>query len=428
MVVNLPEISRETLQKTASNKATVTALADDIISLKKPSGEVVTYDLKPKNKPKAFSETSTKRDMSHLGHKLSCWGQYVITTDWQTKEYQFGQLNDKAKIDEFLGMKDKLGLEQRDKMQFISPSQDWLDLANKLSDTELNTLVDLTYNISESVFSSTRNGDEIDNIVSEINKLPSEELSSFIESMVHVNDEAEPADKPDRARNKFGMITGKGSVVNGIFDNAGGKALRDYTKMAFSSELSHSEFEMVNAHIVNMEYPATSGLINAVSMVQGEAKDQLFNLLSSNKTEGITDVFGYFGELANQPYYISQYNIEYENGDKELTSVIDPPLNESEQGSLFESILAVEAKVGLAVTDHLIKQTGAGMGQVQSQVWQELASGVDEPAITLTKQNINELLAQGKENLVEGHNKQVRNSFRSTIYSPGRGEAILRAI
>jgi len=383
---------------------------EDYITYTQPNGEQVTYDLKSlRNQPEFDSDDVVKRDMSHLGMRMGA--QHSIWINMETGEQTFGQLNGKDKIDEYLMMTDRLNIEQNDKMKYIRPSQDWLDLADKLTDEELNDLVDIMYDISESVFLETRSSKEIDDIVAKLNALSPEELTSAVRTMTHLSGEVEigkSSDKPLR----FGRATGDSASISPL-RHLKGEMLRDYSKLMFSDELSENERSTVNEHLLNMDYAAAGGLISSVEQMQGESKQQLFSLLSEHDTEELMEVFSYLGNLANKTSFISQYEIENENGRKELATVFDPSDGRN-QRLLIKSILNVEQTNGLDTVNEFIKQTSKETDQVQSNVWQKISESADESPNSLTTGYVSLLLQQANEEVVTIHDKQMKSAFKTS--------------
>jgi hypothetical protein len=154
------------LPKINNHQGNVDVSEQTTYTLTQSSVEEVTYDIKPLRNQRSVNEKNNiERDMSHLGSNHSMGNKHGIILNMETNQYKYGQLVGKEKVDEFLSMTDRLGLEQSDKMKYLTPSQDWLDLADKMTDEQLNNLVDLTYEISESVFLESNSSEEVDNII-----------------------------------------------------------------------------------------------------------------------------------------------------------------------------------------------------------------------------------------------------------------------
>ena len=66
-------------------------------------------------------------------------------------------------------MSDRLLPLQQEKIKYITPSQDWLDLASKLDDEQLNQLTDIVYDMSESIFLNGGGSRKVEEIVSQFN-------------------------------------------------------------------------------------------------------------------------------------------------------------------------------------------------------------------------------------------------------------------
>ncbi|WP_077338715.1 hypothetical protein [Pseudocolwellia agarivorans] len=422
-----PTITKEILQQANQQPTTLNILQEDTVTFKNANGEEVTYNLKPNENQKA-SATDIKRDMSHLGQKHSPI-KAAITLFMDTGEYQFGEFNSKAKIDEYFTMTDRLGIEQQDKMQYMKPSQDWLDIADKLSDKELNEFVDLMYSISESVHFERRNSDEVELTISKFNKLTSGELGSAIKTMTQLNTQANDYKKPTDTYNNWGITTGAGSIFTGtLIGDAGGDILRDYSKLMFDSALSKTELNTVNEHLSDMDLSAAKGLISSVTLMKGEPKMQLFSLLSESDSNELSAVFSYINDLINKPYNATQYDIEFSDNTKRLATVVDPALSETEQTYAIENILAVESKNGLMNTTELTKKVNTGTSQAQIKIWDTLAEESEGSSNALTNKNVNALLQSVTEKIELKHRQQLQNSFPLYVEAYGQIKTINKAL
>ena len=417
-------ISKSTLQKANQHTGKVEILQDETVTLKNANGEEVTYNLKP-NKNQTNTAIDIKRDMSHLGQRHSpIKSGITLSLGENALEYEFGDFTNKAKIDEYFSMTDRLGVEQQDKMKFMKPSQDWLDIASKLSDEELNEFVDLMYNISESVHFEDRSSKEVELTISKFSNLTSEELGAAIKNMTRLNEQVKSDTSSPNKYRDFGMTVGTGNLFNALRGDVGGDLFRDYSKLIFDSELSPKEIDKINEYITKIDFSATKGLISSATLMRGEPKEQLFNLLSESNNNEVSKVFSYVNDLITKPYHASQYNIEFEDKTKKLTTVLDPELTEHEQNNLIENILAVEKKVGLANAVKLTEQVSSGISQAQKKVWQELAAGIKESSTSLTNKNINTLLFNATEKVETKHIQQLLNSFPLAIEAYGQIKTI----
>lgn len=393
------------------NLSHVTKSNLDSFTFSQPNGDEVTYDLKSiRGQSTLQSNDAITRDMSYLGAKMGL--QHSIHIDMATGAQTYGELNGKDNIDDFNKMRDRLGVEQSDKISYLTPSEDWLNLSRGLTDTDLNELVDLIYDISESVYLETTSSTEIDAIVSQLSKLNSEELASTIKTMSHLSQEAElkegNLDRPAR----FGRSSGSGSPLS-MLQHSKGQLLRDYSQLMFSDDVSDSERHIINGHLMGMDYPSAGGLISSARQAQDESKEQLFNLLSERDTKELLDVFSYLGDLSNKSVFLTQYEIEDENGHKELATVFEPNDGESQQ-ILVQSLLSVLQENGLDAVNGYIEQLSKSGDQVQSNVWQKIATNVGEVSDTLTIESVSFLLAQSNEEVAAAHDMQMKSDFNAS--------------
>jgi hypothetical protein len=69
-----------------------------------------------------------------------------------------------------------------------------MNLADKVVDEQLNSLVDLAFDISEFVFFEAYSSENVDSIIQELNTLDSNELNGAINTMLHLNEQAKNSD------------------------------------------------------------------------------------------------------------------------------------------------------------------------------------------------------------------------------------------
>jgi hypothetical protein len=396
------------LPKINNHQGNVDVSEQTTYTLTQSSVEEVTYDIKPLRNQRSVNEKNNiERDMSHLGSNHSMGNKHGIILNMETNQYKYGQLVGKEKVDEFLSMTDRLGLEQSDKMKYLTPSQDWLDLADKMTDEQLNNLVDLTYEISESVFLESNSSEEVDNIIQKLNTLDSNGLNDAINTMLYLTEQGKNA-KSIESRGNLGLSVN--FQLN--FSHKEGEILRDYMEMTSSPQLKEKDIAMINEHLVNMDYAQASGLMEGVKLMEGQSKKQLFDLLKNNETDEIAEIFTYIGELSTKSSNLQQYHIEYGNGKNQLSSVFDPKFSDSELSSLIENILSVENKTDLNSVIDYIDKFSTVMDQAQVTIWDEVVKSTDESSSTLNDRYVDNLIGDITANIVERHEKKIRSTHK----------------
>jgi hypothetical protein len=292
-------------------------------------------------------------------------------------------------------------------MKYLTPSQDWLDLADKMTDEQLNNLVDLTYEISESVFLESNSSEEVDNIIQKLNTLDSNGLNDAINTMLYLTEQGKNA-KSIESRGNLGLSVN--FQLN--FSHKEGEILRDYMEMTSSPQLKEKDIAMINEHLVNMDYAQASGLMEGVKLMEGQSKKQLFDLLKNNETDEIAEIFTYIGELSTKSSNLQQYHIEYGNGKNQLSSVFDPKFSDSELSSLIENILSVENKTDLNSVIDYIDKFSTVMDQAQVTIWDEVVKSTDESSSTLNDRYVDNLIGDITANIVERHEKKIRSTHK----------------
>jgi len=445
--------SQTTSNQSSTDKQTSTKTIpsnDDYVVYTQTEKEQITYNVKSLRNQATFNSANPpnqqKEDISqvelsikvnddelllkNLEFHASGNNYQSIKIDQITGERQWGSLKGENNIDAFDQIRKRLNVEQNKKMSYITPSQDWLELADKLSDEELNDLVDIIYDISDSVFLENESGEEVEFIVSQLNALSEEELSSSIATMAHLRDQAEIGKNFYQRPERYGKVTDVDDFIaaSPIFHYEEGDLLREYSTLMFSSELSDDERSTVNEHLLNMDYAAAGGLISSTAQVEDDSKQQLFSLLSGHETEELMEVFSYLGNLANKDTFTSQYEIEDEEGKQSLATVFDP-VDGVNQKLLIESLFNVEQTSGLDTVKEFIRQTVEYTDQVQSNAWQKIAESSEESTHSLSKEDIDLLLNQASEEVTSKHHQIMTSAFKtdrpggnmvsSTVFSEG---------
>jgi hypothetical protein len=390
-------ITSNTSQKEKNHQANVEVSKQDIFTSTRSNGEQVTYNLKLLRSQKSFNDADTvKLDMSDRDNISTMQNKQFININWETNEHKYGQLIGKEKIDEFISMTERLDPEQLDKMQYLAPSQDWMNLADKVVDEQLNSLVDLAFDISEFVFFEAYSSENVDSIIQELNTLDSNELNGAINTMLHLNEQA------------------KNSNNNGSmpFSHKEGEILRDYMEMISSPHLKEKEISVINEHLVNMNYTEASGLMESVKLMEGSAKDQLFNLLQKKETDEIAEIFSYIGELSTKPSNYQNYQIEFGNGRKELTTVFDPNFSDSKLSNLIKNVLSVENKTDLNTVIGYINKSSNTTYQAQVPIWEEIAKSINESPKMLDDSYFDNLIDNVTAEIDDRHEKQIRSKYK----------------
>jgi hypothetical protein len=390
-------ITSNTSQKEKNHQANVEVSKQDIFTSTRSNGEQVTYNLKLLRSQKSFNDADTvKLDMSDRDNISTMQNKQFININWETNEHKYGHLIGKEKIDEFISMTERLDPEQLDKMQYLAPSQDWMNLADKVVDEQLNSLVDLAFDISEFVFFEAYSSENVDSIIQELNTLDSNELNGAINTMLHLNEQA------------------KNSNNNGSmpFSHKEGEILRDYMEMISSPHLKEKEISVINEHLVNMNYTEASGLMESVKLMEGSAKDQLFNLLQKKETDEIAEIFSYIGELSTKPSNYQNYQIEFGNGRKELTTVFDPNFSDSKLSNLIKNVLSVENKTDLNTVIGYINKSSNTTYQAQVPIWEEIAKSINESPKMLDDSYFDNLIDNVTAEIDDRHEKQIRSKYK----------------
>jgi hypothetical protein len=152
-------------------------------------------------------------------------------------------------------------------------------------------------------------------------------------------------------------------------------------EMISSPHLKEKEISLINEHLLNMNYTEANGLMESVKLMEGSAKDQLFNLLQKKDTDEIAEIFSYIGELNTKPsnyQNYQNYQIEFGNGRKELTTVFDPNFSDSKLSNLIKSVLSVENKTDLNTVISYINKSSNTTYQAQVPIWEEIAKSINE--------------------------------------------------
>ena len=279
--------------------------------------------------------------------------------------------------------------------------------------------------MSESIFLNGGGSRKVEEIVSQFNTLSSNALADTIDTMVQLREKAtshrlstaKASANVDKYAYRNISESGLFSRVNPLgLEIEEGDALLDYTKLIFSAnEYSDKELSAINDTITDVSYLAARGVIDAVNLVEGESKDKLFSMLSSNDTTKIDNIFSYFGNLTTKTSFTSSYQVDYESGQQDFAKVLNRPFSESEQKQLIENILSVEDETNIDSVLNIINKTALSADDIQAGIWESVAEDVITSQLPLSNEHISALVEAAESSFFSRQADKVYNDFALSL-------------
>jgi len=398
--------------------------------------EKVTYDLKEiiksSNKPPIIESNDYK---SHLGANYS-WRNEQVASSYINMSapaheitYEYGHFDTTEKTAEFFGVIKRLSEPQQEKIKYITPTQDWLDLAGKLDDKQLNQLVDVVYDMSESIFLNGGSSNKVEKIVNDFNQLNDTKLSGALDVMSQLREKAIEHQQYTDSNNSNKINRSYSSIVeSGLISSAnplgfkvvGADVLLDYSKLIFSdSALKDEKLAVINNILPDVSYLAARGLIDAAELLASESKNNLFNLLSSNDNNETDKIFSYIGSLTTKSSFITYYQVDFDNNERDYTKVYNHSLSDAEQADLIESMLSIESDTNIDTVLDFVAKAKFSVDDIQAVFWQqaekyinssETRDGIRDKHINAILTNVNFKFHQQQSNMF--------NQYQSTSLNP----------
>jgi len=407
-----PKFEQAIQAKTQSSSPT------DTVTLGADTDKHLTYTLASlgKSGPETKDTVILPFDKPHLGANWSHENRQQINIDMQTGAFQFGDLDNKKDIDAFLKMSERLGLEQQDKMQFIKPTPEWLEKASQLDDEQLNHLVDAIYDMSESTFLSGGSREDANAIVSKLFELNPSQLKESIDVMQHLRQESKDQNNNKFRGDEFGMVSGpksSSSLGNPLgLRHAAGDTLLKYTEMLDTAKLGQDDLSTVNKHLMQMDYEAATGLMDSVNLTEGQGREQLLSILDNNEKEQLGEMFGYIGSVTGKSSFLTQYQLEFADGRKQLATNMEMGLSDVGKRDFIQNILKVEQAIGFEANQQLIAESKSAMGNIQADIWKQLAQQVEEKDFKPENINIHSLILENTANATQQQQEKMRDDFK----------------
>lgn len=402
----------------------------DKVELTHTNGKIVTYNLKEisqSSKSSSMKENPFKK--IQLGANHSWRNEQIVTSNIDMSKpvhevrYEYGNFNTTDKIDEFLAMSDRLLPVQQEKLKYITPSQDWLNLASKLDDKQINQFTDIVYDMSESIFLNGGGSHEVDEIVNKFNTLSSKKLIDTIGTMFQLREKAGEYRLNDTKVN-IDNHAYRNITESDVFSRANplglkieeGEALLDYTKLVFSANgLSDEEISSINSTITDASYLVSRGVIDSFSNLEDEPRNSLFNLISSAEFSETESFFGYIGNITTKASFTSSYKVAYGDEQSDFVKISNPSLSQNEQKELIENILTVANNTSLSDVLNIMEKATLGADEIQASIWGNLAKEVTTPKLLLSSKYISALVKVSESSFISQQSDRIHSDFALTL-------------
>ncbi|MCF2856397.1 hypothetical protein L1286_02855 [Pseudoalteromonas sp. SMS1] len=348
------------------------------------SDYVVTFESPEEHANRAANLEATLARPTFFGFGQSYLAPHVtitgLGTDNLNQSFQFGELTDKAEIDDFIAQANRLPPTQRHKFQHLKPTQALLALTKKLSDEDLAKFADIVVNTTEFNPKTNRFNNLSETLIDKFNHMSEETLKSALHTMSHLLEQGEANDFSSYAP-PAGILDAEGrenALLNRYdknhhpFARSFGMETRanlvQYANMLLDNTLSDGQLLELNAHIDESNYETNVGIIDMAKTIRPFEQGNFFAMLNDVDKTHNTNVFSLVSKQLDwreHKHYLQTSSREYVINHDALTS-------EGDRKALYSNMLNAYEQVGLDWMNEVSALTFDAPPKSQLDIWHTL--------------------------------------------------------
>jgi len=294
------------------------------------------------------------------------------------RTYRYGEFTDPDDINAFLDQLDRLDGEHRRMFQHIKPTQELLDLAQKMSDEELSLFAEFAVTTSSLRF-GMQNKDISEQLISSLSKLSDEALSSTVNTMAAILKQGDDYKKPTSPIgddiNGNELLVMQSSDENIDWFKSSYKANNTKTDLAISyanllmnKNQSDEQLTQLNSHLADTNLQQSSGIMDMMSLIKTHQNDEMLAMLSEVDKDNQNDVFTYLAQQTNYQANKQYYQIGNGKHVAQQDNISDP----SSRRILYDNILEAYNDIGLGWINDTLDEIKESPAQIQNQIWEKL--------------------------------------------------------
>ncbi|KID57494.1 hypothetical protein JF50_09875 [Pseudoalteromonas luteoviolacea] len=342
----------------------------------------------------------------------------------------YSGLSSQAQVEDFMAIFERMSSSHQTKLRYLPVDESFLTLADKLTDQQIETVIDSAFALSKQYVSQQQSGQEpVSDYINNLSALSDDKLAVTLDLTKSVFDlgEQELADralsnrypvgvmwgttedkrlyKPDQAHPTHAFITQ---------EPLGAKMIEDLTHAA--QAFTMDELTQLKQSMEGRSYLATRGILDMAALVSDNDKENLFTLLSEEHahTEAL---FSFFGTQSDKLAFTSFYHAK-QGSDIDDENVVKLYYtyntdSDMQRTAMMGDMLKLHSQQGLEFVNNavnMLQQTNASQRSDIWQQWQGEAIGAD--AVSLDDLALQ--IEASKED-EDDKKQQLRNEIRESF-------------
>ena len=344
------------------------------------------------------------------------------------RTYQYGELTDVEDINAYLDQLERLEGEHKIMFEHLKPTKELLSLAEKMSDEELAQFAEFMVEISGVEFFQTQKSTVPDELITALNAMSEDELSSSIEAMSSILSQGEGyqktaspvgADKYGRENAVLFSYQDGMELKAGYYgNNAGNKLAKNFAKLLTDNKLNSEQLIEMNHHISQSSFEQSRGIVDMAGLVSKHMLDDMLSMLDEADKDNAQNIFSYLGQQVNYQAHRQYYQTD--KGDYVVQQ--DDIASESDRRNLYENILTAHNEFGLGWISDALDEVQDTPAQIQKEIWQQLLDDKEATPDNFIKSDSLETWADNNLASIElqFHAKQTMkiHEFNSELFLP----------
>lgn len=420
---NLGQAQQIALQTVSANRATEFKAAaslvepQDLLSTLEDAASTPLYD--------PFKGRKLNQDYtpySYIGmNRYRVTSSTTINIGEPIKEptYRYGDFTDPDDINAFLDQVDRLEGEHKFMFQHLKPTQELLDLVQKMSDEELAVFSQFVVTTSSYHF-GTENNNSSAQLISSLSKLSDDALSSTLATMGELVQQGNDYIKPmspigeDEQGNERLVMISMAENINWFKSNykantAKFELTKNYANLLIEKNLSEDQLMQLNDHLSASTLEQSNSIIDMMNLVKTHQNDDVLAMLNEVDKDSEANLLHYLAQQTN--YQANKQYYQMDNG--RFIAQQDNISSDSNRRELYNTILNAYNDIGMGWINDTLEQFTGTPAQIQNELWQTLLDHKEKLPEQFTRSDSVEAWAINNIARIEGafHVKQMNKIY-----------------
>ncbi|WP_404340508.1 hypothetical protein [Pseudoalteromonas mariniglutinosa] len=324
-----------------------------------------------------YIDTSHATPYLGMDH-FAVFGSLDMSKPDQGVVYQYGELTEHDDINAFLDQVERLEGEHRTMFEHLKPTQDLLNLAQRMSDEELAQFAEFMVTTSSIRF-GLNNRDISEQLIASLSKHADDVLSSSISTMAALLKQGDDYKKPtsptgeDEHGNELLILQSTQEHVDWFASHYKAKSAKselanNYASLLMNKTLSDNQLIELNTHLSTTNLEQSNGIIDMMSLIKTHQNDDVLAMLNEVDKNNDTDVFTYLAQQRNYQAHKQYYQLDNGRYVAQQDNISTP----SDRRHLYDNILTAYNTAGLGWINDALDELKDSPAQIQNTVWDTL--------------------------------------------------------